>query len=359
MRTLNPFQDYFQDRRYDRLPPDPFGYLSDHGFESDYAALPVSMQGRIAIVGMPGAGKKTLCNSLYGWQAVDPSSESARSYGLFTLVDLPSSSYDAASVMYRLESASLIIFVIDGKLGLNSEIFNWVARLRSLDAAMLIVFNKVDMVAPDELDTLLKEMTNRLARPVIPLVAYHRDAVHEHVLGATLSVCPQLAVPLATEIPALRNAVARHTVSQYAVTAMSLSIGDTLSREDPSTLVGIQLRMLKDLALVYGYRDSGGFRQRMGLTLAMQAGLKQGLRQVARFKMLDGWIGAGMVNAAATFIVGYVALLIYGSQFPNWFLRFTPQGWKVQRAAGAAPGSTPAPTSGPASSAASNHAESQ
>ena len=55
----------------------------------DLDDIPRSSQGRIAIVGLPDAGKETLYNYLYGWKAVHPSDENTRDFGMITLVDLP------------------------------------------------------------------------------------------------------------------------------------------------------------------------------------------------------------------------------------------------------------------------------
>jgi predicted GTPase len=65
-----------------------------------------SNQGRIAVVGLPNSGKKSLVNSLYGWNAVGESEENTQSYGLIQIINLPQDNYDAVNTLYRLESDS-------------------------------------------------------------------------------------------------------------------------------------------------------------------------------------------------------------------------------------------------------------
>lgn len=317
---------------FNEFPTDMYGMFDQLRY--DFDDMPRSSQGRIAIVGLPDAGKETLYNYLYGWKAVHPNDEDTRELGMITLLDLPTDPYDVAGIVYRLESTELILFVMDSARGLDAEVFNWITRLRTLDATFLVILNRTNRVEEEALDTLISRIENRVARPILPLQGQDKHEVRNQLLGTLLSMCPQLAVPLATEIPSLRSNVARHTVSQYAMTAMSLSLDSYTSLEDPSALIGLQLRMIKELTKIFGYHNTGGFRQRLGLSIVMRSVFKHSLIFVSRFSTMNGWIGAGLVNAMTTLIVGHIMILFYGTQLPRWMVRFTPQAWKVQQSNG-------------------------
>jgi len=287
-----------------------------------------SAAGRIAIVGLPGAGKKTLCNSLWGWNAVQPSEEISRNFGLLTLIDLPLDPYDAAGVLYRLEQTDLIIFMLDGERGLDPDSFNWIARLRGLNAAMLIVLNKADRIPADKLQQAVEYLEARIARPVIPLKAVNPDDVRDGLLVAALKMCPDLAVPLATEITGLRPIVALHTVTQAAMTSLSLSL-EMSSLPDSGLLIGLQLRLIREIAAIYGYKERAGLRQRIGLSVMLRSTLNFALAQSARLSQLDQRIGKGAISVLTTFLIGRAAMVVYGAQLPRWIMRFTPQSWRM------------------------------
>ena len=54
-------------------------------------------------------------------------------------------------------------------LPLSADDFNWIARLRSIEATLLVVLNHADTLAPDSLPQVVKQLEERLARPVLPL----------------------------------------------------------------------------------------------------------------------------------------------------------------------------------------------
>ena len=303
------------------------------GFRFNGAEMPHATAGRIAIVGLPGVGKKTLCNSLWGWDAVQANGETTRSFGLITLMDLPLDPYDVTSVMYRLENTDLIIFVLDAKQGLDPDSFNWIARLRSLSAAMLVVLNKVDVIPPDKLQPALQYLESRVARPVIPLKAVDLQDVREHLLAGVLHVCPDLAVPLATEMPSLRYNVALHTVMQAMMNSVTMQL-ETNPRQDSSVLVGLHLRLVRQIAAIYGYKEQTGLRQRLGLSVMLRWLVSFAIQQAGRLQQLDNRITGSVVSVASTFLIGRGAMLVYGGHLPRWMARYSPQAWRTNPVAG-------------------------
>jgi hypothetical protein len=281
------------------------------------------MQGRIAIVGLSGAGKKTLFNSLWGWEAVNESRETTRSFGLFTLIDLPLDPYDASSVLYRLENADLILYVLDGRETLTAEGYNWIARLRSIEATLVVVLNHTDEMPKEALPQCVSQLEERLARPVLPLSATNRNDMLGKLIPAMLRVCPDLAVPLANEIPALRVQVARHTVLQSVIGCMTTGL-DTVVANDPTAYMGVQMRMIRQIAAIYGYKNRERYRERIGLSLLLRWIMRFGLPMTTRLKRLEAWMRPGIVSAGATLVIGYLAILAYGGHLPRWLQRFAP-----------------------------------
>jgi Fe2+ transport system protein B len=182
--------------------------------------IPTPIQGRVALVGFAGSGKKTLFNNFWAWQAVDKNGASVRNFGLFSLIDLPHDDYDAAGVLYRLEHADLIIYLLDGDV--KPDDFAWIARLRALNATLLVVLNKIDSWHPDNVAERVAKLQEGLARPVLALSAQNSADVHQRLLPMMLKLCPQLAVPLASELPALRHAVAAHLIRQTTLASLLL-----------------------------------------------------------------------------------------------------------------------------------------
>lgn len=281
------------------------------------------MQGRIAIVGLSGVGKKTLFNSLWGWEAVNDSGETTRNFGLFTLIDLPLDTYDAASVLYRLENVDLILYVLDGREDLTAECFNWIVRLRSIEATLLVILNHVDAIPKEILPQRIKQLEERLARPVLPLSSNSKEDIQGKLIPAILKVSADLAVPMANEIPSLRTHVARHIVLQSVIGCVT-TVLDTGMANDPNAYMGVQMRMIRKIAAIYGYKNRERYRERIGLSLLLRWAMRFGLPVSARLKWLEAWMRPGMVSAGTTLVIGYLAILAYGGHLPRWLQRFAP-----------------------------------
>lgn len=275
---------------------------------------------RIAIVGLPDAGKKTLCNSLWGWQAVGDSAETVRHFGLFLLIDLPLDAYDTANVLYRLERVELILYVLDATQGLQQGDFEWIARLRSLNATLLIVANKTDTVDKAALAQTLAALEARLARPIVPVVAQDSAAVHEKFIPAVLNACPNLAEPLAAEIASLRRKVAYQLVVRSAFTSLAMSAEDGIS--DASVLLAVQMRLIHRIGALYGYKDRGHQVREFVLGMLLRAVLRSLIAVSTRFPKVREWMISGAVAGVTTLIIGRLALAYYSAEFPARLLAF-------------------------------------
>lgn len=283
----------------------------------DLDAVPGRVEGRVAIVGLKGTGKKTLCNSLWGWQALgdDLPDDLIRQLGLLTLVTVPDNAYDESAAIYQLENADLVIYLVDGTAGIRPEDVRWIARLRALPAALLIVINKINLMLEAPTHTTLAQMQDQFARPVIQLNAQDVNAVHEQLLPHMLKVCPSLTVPLAAEITTLRWRVVRQLIRESAIMSglVTLENGATV---DVTALIDLQRRLVQHIARVYGYAEPDNNNQAGVGTVAQRVALDMLAQVLTRLGPLGRGLAAGLIGASGTWAVGHGTRMRYTGASP-------------------------------------------
>ncbi len=289
---------------------------------------PMRVEGRIAIVGMPGSGKKTLCNSLWGWQALgdDLAEEMIQPLGLFTLVTVPDNTYDESSMLYHLESADLVIYVVDGTTSTRPEDVRWIARLRALPAALLIVINKIDLMPEAPTHTMLARLQAQLARPVIPLNAQDMNTVHEQLLPQILKICPALTMPLAAEITGLRWRVVKQLMRDSVIKSglVTLENGATV---DVHALVDLQRRLVQQIALVYGYAGLDDEEQNGVGAVVYRFALDTVATRLERLDPVTRGLVASLFSLSGTWTAGHNAQTRYtGRSFFPLFNRLFHRG---------------------------------
>jgi len=224
-----------------------------------------AVRGRIAIVGLPGVGKKTLCNNIWGWEAIQPSSETVRNFGLFTLIDLPAETYEANSVLYRLENVDLILYMLDATQPLHSDDFAWIARLRGLDSTLLIVANKVDHMNQEQTKAAVRTLEERLSRPILPVAANSANHVRRWFIPALLRHAPEISTALGSELTAFRTRIVFEIILRNAASALVAHLNSD-QRDGAGIQLEIQLQMVRRIATLYGRKT--GEMQRMELILS-------------------------------------------------------------------------------------------
>lgn len=282
---------------------------------------------RIAIVGCTGTGKKTLVNSLWGWPALsaDTPSGAVQKLGLFTLITPPDDHEDDADVMFHLESADLIVYLIDGAANVAEFDTRWIARLRALPPALLIVQTKVDQMEQPPTPDDLAALQDRFARPVIALDITDQRAVHDVFLATVLKLCPTMAVPLAAEITGLRWKVVRQIIRESALTSglASLENGPTV---DLNALLDAQRRLVKQIARIYGYNEQDDDSRMNLLAMAQHIAAHIASEQLDRLGPQGRRLVTTLLSLSGTWALGHQTHARYNGnivprRIASWFGR--------------------------------------
>jgi uncharacterized protein (DUF697 family) len=288
-------------------------------------------QGRIGLVGLPGAGKRTLFNTLWGWPAVkgqpevsaDEYSQPIHDYGLFSLVDLSTHLYEQEEMLFQLEDIDLVIYVIDGACGLRSDDFHWIARLRARQRALLVVLNKADLIG-EQLSAMRAEIEKQLAMHVIPLCARQTADVHGLLLPEILRACPKITVPLASQITGLRREAAQRLIRQSTALSLIAAV-EPVPLFDVSVLIGLQIHLLSRISALYGRRSDIQGQWTIVLTVAFGLMLRYAAQTLMKWLPFLGWAISGLIGASGTWAVGRTVLAFYEAGFQDWINQISRQ----------------------------------
>jgi GTP-binding protein Era len=170
--------------------------------------------GFVAVIGAPNAGKSTLVNALVGQKVaiVSPKAQTtrARLMGIaisgqsqILLVDTPGifeprRRLDRAMVAAAwtgAQDADLILLVIDAAARLNAEVERIIAALGDRQHPLILVLNKIDLVAKEKLLAIAADLTQRLSPDhVFMISAAQGDGVADlkQVLATAMPTGPWL-----------------------------------------------------------------------------------------------------------------------------------------------------------------------
>jgi uncharacterized protein (DUF697 family) len=304
-------------------------------------------QARIVIVGLRGVGKSSLLNRLRGWPVSpvgDGSNERTpkqEDLGLFTLVDLPAdgaqeptwptmhssfsesifSSYGEAG-WTSLAEADLIIFMLDGgpfvvphegasadTLGLRPAEYQWFCRTHSLGRPLIAALNKSDLL-DGRLGEVQAELERRLASSVIAVSAQEGTGIETGLLPRMLDACPDLAVPLGREMPAVRHQAAARLIRRAAIRSGLTGLEPVPLLDIPVHLAA-QMRLLLRLAALHGQLGVGDGDRELLATVAGGLGLRLAVQQVAKLVPVFGWAVSGLLSGLSTWLLGRAAVAYF------------------------------------------------
>jgi uncharacterized protein (DUF697 family) len=268
---------------------------------------------RVVIAGLPGAGKRTLFNTLWGQELVRAGDGQAlpptgADFGLFRLLELPCEWHEADSLLYSLplDEATAIVYLLHSGRGVTPEDFAWLSRLRVGRAALLVVVNQI--AGQPAVDVAGIEA--KLALRVVPLQVNQADEVRGVFVDALLRVAPELLTPLASQLATVRQSAAQRLIRQATLLGMAVSV-EPLPLLDLPLLVGIQLRLLAQLGTLYGKRISLADDWQTVLAVAFGLLLRYGAQTALKFIPWGGWLISGVLGASATWAVGQAAVFHY------------------------------------------------
>lgn len=272
---------------------------------------------QVAVAGRQGVGKRTLCRSLWGWNVGAQADQDVQRYGRMMLVHLPEEPVSGEDFTFHFSGAKMVLYVVDAAQGVTDADSAWIARLRALNSALVVVANKADLLAPGALKPLLKGLRDRLGCPVLPAVATDLVQVHRVFLPAVLSACPEVAETLATEIGGLRQQVAWSLAMRAALTsAMIATEGDT--EYDTASLVTLQMRLMRRIGMLYGFKPSGGRGRQLALGVLITFVFSFVPVIALRIRHVRVWMVYGTVAAGTTLLIGRLAVFYYSAPLPGW-----------------------------------------
>lgn len=306
-------------------------------------------QGRVALVGLAGAGKSLLFNRLRGW-VLSPSlarlGEQTEPYlewfGAFVLADLPEElDMAAGELLSGLGDVALVVYLLDGAIGVRRADYRWISLFRARGLPLVVVLNKCDL--PGDRDEVRAQAEHRLGMPVMPISAYTGENVEERLLPAMLDAAPRLAVALGREIEALRRHAARRVIRQAALFAGMMS-AQPLPLLDLPMQAMLQAGLVMRVGAAYGRAPAGGISREMVGAVAGALGTHYLAQTVVKFIPVIGSVVSGLLGAAATLLIGEAAIRYQEAgarvPLPAWLHRqrlrsrwFWPDQWLSKKGA--------------------------
>ncbi len=202
---------------------------------------------QVAVVGPARTGKSTLLAAI---GEGDPD----RAAALFNLVDLQGLDeylgYGRRDrPLAELESADLVLLVLDGARGFTAETVRLVQQIQAANPSLLLVLNRIDLV--NRARQTVQQARREFRLPVVATSARRPETI-QRLLRAIVAACPRALYPLAQHLPAFRRALCRGIVSQAAfgaglVAGIPIPVGDVLP------VSAIQVAMVLKIARAHGF----------------------------------------------------------------------------------------------------------
>jgi GTPase len=310
------------------------------------------LKNTVVIIGLPNTGKSTLFNYLKGQQLspVSPDAGTTRTlvrtdFGPFTLIDTPG--HLPELMESGMDLASVIVFLIDGTKGLQTQDRELYETIKKLDKPTILVVNKVDALPGEDTgDKLANEVAVGLGvAGVIPVSGRTGLNVAEELIPAMIEASPEAALVIGRELPAYRRGAAQRIIRN--ATLISLAAGlEPFPLVDIPILLGNQIRLVLRLAALYGEPvDSANTTRHLRELIAVMAGglgLRYLAEQAAKLVPFGGDFISGAIAGAGTWAMGQVVLEYYESgkkinpqrlqmMYRDFYLRFrgqqTSQEW--------------------------------
>lgn len=283
---------------------------------------------RVMLIGARGAGKSTLIGLLKGFTPVanapddqDLQQPTSENLGLFTVVDLPigpnPTGDDVSAVWADVENTDLIVWMIDGGVGLRDWEREWISCVRAQGKPLIVVINKLDVLAQD-LD--LTQCATVLGGDVITISALTGTNVWRDLVPRMADSRPSLATALGREVPAWRR-VAADRVMRRAQVLSGLTGLEPVPLLDIPFQIFIQLQLVLRIAAIYGQPLNDRYSREMVATMIASVALRYGGQEALKMIPLFGWLASGVLAAGGTWAIGRIAVEYFEHgrrvEFPN------------------------------------------
>jgi len=296
------------------------GFLNAVDWRRLHLEISRELEARIVITGPVNSGKSTLFNLLKG-AYVSPASPVAGTtrspieehMGPFLLVDTPGlegPDAEASATMAQslASTADLVLFVVDGSLGVRSSQVAWFHRMRTVAAArpVLLVVNKVDLLKQNS-DAVVRDFTSAYGTEAIGVSALRGTNVAQQLLPEIIDRHPDLAVVLGRELPPLRRRAANRVV--MAASVLNAAIGvEPIPFVDIPALLLTHSRMVLRIAAIYGEEMTSLHVRELIATFVGGMTLRYIAREFAKAIPIAGNMLVGGLAAAGTWAMGQVAI---------------------------------------------------
>lgn len=337
MQLQNLYQRFFDRPKLDPEPTSPLPYLPDDGDVLDTDALVIQppfsskRQKHMGYIAVVGSAPESLLSSglLYG----TPSFSQSSGDGDLRAVELPSDTRGAMGVLYDLEYADLILFVIDLQHRVSSEQLRWMARMRELDIPLLILLESSETNKKQIMPRLLKALEERLHVPVVPIYKHDYPETRNILVQKLYRQSPRLAAILSLHAPLLRSILVEHMLNTAAFTSLDLN-GEVLDDEDLSPLGEAQLRLARQIKAVFG-KGTRLTRQEYETLLPMATAVTHYTSSLANsLPTRNRERRVRLANAVSTLLIGYMTMVYHGETPPDIRKEILPHIWRLYRASG-------------------------
>ena len=287
-------------------------------------------QRTVAIVGPANVGKSTLYNQLVASKEdqaeVSPIPGTTRENqeadaGLFTVIDTPGA--DAVGEVGEREreiafgaarQADFLVIVFEATRGVKRSDHEMYEALVDLGKPFIVVLNKMDLIPRRERQAVVAAAASNLGlepSQVIGTVAPEGKGLRDVILAIAM-LQPNLVVVLGQAMTQFRTDLSWLQIRGAAIGAGAIG-WLPIPFADMIPLLALQSGLVLALARIWGYKISLTRARELLATFGAGVLARELFRQLAKLGGIPGGILSAAVAAAATYAMGYAALV--------WFAR--------------------------------------
>ncbi len=249
------------------------------------------------------------------------------------VVELPMDRRGALGMLYDLEYADLILFVIDTRQKLSSDHLRWFSRMQEFEIPVVVLLDNANTMPKSYMPRLLAAAEQRLHVPVIPVYKNNFPASRELLVKRLIHRSPRLAAMLSLHAPLLRPILVKHLLTGAALTSLGLD-PDTANDEELSSLGEAQMRLARQIKAVYGKGARLSRQEYQSLLTTATAVTHYTSRIISGLPTRSRDRRARLANAVSTLLIGYMTMVYHGETPPDIRKEILPHIWRLYRASG-------------------------